>query len=120
MVLRQSQSSKEMALKMAGRLQITTAVLVWKVVLVLVFCTASLGQSSQQSENTDKRSREKFQVTVPNRPANSLHSGEQGEQRSEIKFAPSTRIVTAKVHVEDPNGYFLPNLRPENFAVYED
>jgi VWFA-related protein len=104
---------------MTGRSQITT-VLVWKAVLVLVFCASSLGQSSQQSENTDKRSREKFQVTVPNRPANSLHSGEQGEQRSEIKFTPSTRIVTAKVHVEDPNGYFLPNLRPENFAVYED
>jgi len=22
--------------------------------------------------------------------------------------------------VEDPNGYFLPNIRRENFAVYED
>jgi VWFA-related protein len=107
-----------MALKMTGRSQITT-VLAWTAVLVLV-CASSQGQSSKQSENTDKQSREKFQVTVPNRPANSLHSGEQGEQRSEIKFTPSTRIVTAKVHVEDPNGYFLPNLRPENFAVYED
>jgi len=28
--------------------------------------------------------------------------------------------VTIKLHVEDPNGYFLPNLRRENFAVYED
>jgi hypothetical protein len=25
-----------------------------------------------------------------------------------------------KLHVEDPNGYFLPNLRRENFVVYED
>ncbi len=31
-----------------------------------------------------------------------------------------TRTVTIKLHVEDPNGYFLPNIRPENFAVYED
>lgn len=108
-----------MALKMTGRSQITT-VLAWTAVLVLVFCASSLGQSSQQSENTDKQSHEKFQVTVPNKPANSLHAGEQGEQRSEITFTPSTRIVTAKVHVEDPNGYFLPNLRPEHFAVYED
>lgn len=104
---------------MTGRSQITT-VLVWTAVLVLVFCASSLGQSSQHSENADRQSHEKFQVTVPNRPANSLHSGEQGEQRSEITFTPSTRTVTAKVHVEDPNGYFLPNLRPEHFAVYED
>jgi VWFA-related protein len=29
-------------------------------------------------------------------------------------------MVTIKLHVEDPNGYFLPNIRRENFAVYED
>jgi VWFA-related protein len=31
-----------------------------------------------------------------------------------------SRTVTIKLHVEDPNGYFLPNIRRENFAVYED
>ena len=108
-----------MVLKMTGRLQIT-AVLV--LTSVLVFFTSSRSLSSQQPDDADKhkQSREKPQLTVPNRPGSSLYSGEQGEQRSEIKFAPSNRIVTAKVHVEDPNGYFLPNLRRENFAVYED
>jgi VWFA-related protein len=28
--------------------------------------------------------------------------------------------VTIKFQVEDPNGYFLPNIRRDNFAVYED
>jgi len=28
--------------------------------------------------------------------------------------------VTIKLQVEDPNGYFLPNIRRENFVVYED
>jgi VWFA-related protein len=108
-----------MVLKMTGRLQITTVLVLTS---VLVFFTSSRSLSSQQPDDVDKhkQSREKPQLTVPNRPVSSLYSGEQGEQRSEIKFAPSNRIVTAKVHVEDPNGYFLPNLRRENFAVYED
>jgi VWFA-related protein len=29
-------------------------------------------------------------------------------------------MVAIKLRVEDPNGYFLPNIRRENFAVYED
>jgi len=108
-----------MALKMTGRSQITTVLVLTS---VLFFCASSRSLSSQQPDDADKhkQSREKPPLTVPNRPASSLYSGEQGEQRSEIKFAPSTRIVTAKVHVEDPNDYFLPNLRRENFAVYED
>jgi VWFA-related protein len=108
-----------MVLKMTGRLQITTVLVLTS---VLVFFTSSRSLSSQQPDDADKhkQSREKPQLTVPNRPGSSLYSGDQGEQRSEIKFAPSNRIVTAKVHVEDPNGYFLPNLRRENFAVYED
>jgi VWFA-related protein len=28
--------------------------------------------------------------------------------------------VTLELQVQDPNGYFLPNIRRENFAVYED
>jgi Ca-activated chloride channel homolog len=60
------------------------------------------------------------EVSVPNRPAAPLFKGEQGAQTSEIEFAPSSRTVTLKLRVEDPNGYFLPNIRRENFAVYED
>jgi len=60
------------------------------------------------------------QVTVPSRPQNPIYSGEQGPQKSEIEFAPASRTVTIKLQVQDPNGYFLPNIRRENFVVYED
>ena len=60
------------------------------------------------------------QVTVPSRPESPIYSGEQGPQKSEIEFAPVSRTVTIKLQVQDPNGYFLPNIRRENFVVYED
>jgi VWFA-related protein len=50
----------------------------------------------------------------------SLFTGEKGSERSEIEFAPASRTVTLNLQVKDPNGYFLPNIRRENFAVYED
>jgi VWFA-related protein len=49
-----------------------------------------------------------------------LYKGEQGPQRSEVEFNPANRMVTIKFHVEDPNGYFLPNIRRDNVVVYED
>lgn len=57
---------------------------------------------------------------VPSKPTKPLHEGQPGEQGSEIEFTPASRIVTMKLAVEDPNGYFRPNIRRENFAVYED
>jgi VWFA-related protein len=74
----------------------------------------------QESQTSGPSSRKETQLTVPNRPSNPLFHGEQGKQPSEVTFVPLTRTVTAKFHVEDPNGYFIPNLRRENFAVYED
>jgi VWFA-related protein len=76
--------------------------------------------SPQNARTSPQSSTTGSQVTVPNRPVAPLYEGEQGLQRSEIEFAPTSRTVTIKFHVEDPNGYFLPNLRRENFAVYED
>ena len=60
------------------------------------------------------------QIHVPNRPASALFQGAQGKQRTEIHFDPSTAIVTVKLLVQDANGYFIPNIRRENFAVYEN
>src|SRR5258705_8847815 len=74
---------------------------------------SSAQQSAQQAGQDSE-------VTVPDRPASPIHSGEQGPQQSETLFAPATRTVTIKLQVEDPNGYFLPNIRRENFVVYED
>lgn len=85
--------------------------------LVLLFAATYADRSAPaQYEQSDQES----QLTVPNRANNPLYKGEQGAQKSEVDFAPLTRTVTIKCHVEDPNGYFLPNLRRGNFAVYED
>ncbi len=59
------------------------------------------------------------QVQVPNRPA-ALFTGEQGKQRTEIHFDPATSAVTMKLLVQDPAGYFIPDLHRDNFAVYEN
>jgi len=61
------------------------------------------------------------QVTIPNRPSKPVFQGQEGERSSsEISFDRLTRTVTVKLSVQDPNGYFIPNLRPDNFAVHED
>src|SRR5258706_6482481 len=61
------------------------------------------------------------QVAVPNPPTKPLFQGRQGEQRSsEVHFDPTTRTVTMKLSVQDLNGYFVPNLHRNNFAVFED
>ena len=92
------------------------------VLLLLFFVPAALSRSRtlQASKTQASQPGQETQVTVPSTPAAPLYKGEQGAQNSEVEFNPSTRIVTVKFHVEDPNGYFLPNLRRENFAVYED
>jgi Ca-activated chloride channel family protein len=66
------------------------------------------------------RSKTAGQVRIPNRPATALFQGEQGKQRTEIHFDAATGLVTLKVLVQDPSGYFIPNIRRENFAVYEN
>ena len=72
-----------------------------------------------QATSTEK-SGQSPEVAVPSRPAKPGYEGQPGEQGSEIEFTPASRIVTMKLMVDDPNGYFRPNIRRENFAVYED
>jgi Ca-activated chloride channel family protein len=58
-------------------------------------------------------------LQVPDRPA-ALFTGEQGKQRTEVHFDPATGDVTMKLLVQDPAGYFIPDLHRDNFAVYEN
>jgi VWFA-related protein len=74
----------------------------------------------QQATSSAQHAGQESPVTVPSRPSAPLYQGEQGTQQSEITFVPLNRTVTVKFQVEDPNGYFLPNIRRDNFAVYED
>jgi Ca-activated chloride channel family protein len=89
-------------------------------VLFVSSVPGTLALPPQQSSTAPQQSAQSPQVTVPARPDNPAYTGQQGAQQSEIEFVPATRMVTIKLHVEDPNGYFLPNIRRENFAVYED
>jgi VWFA-related protein len=61
------------------------------------------------------------QVTIPSRPAKSIFQSEPGKlQALRIAFDPRIQLVTVTLSVEDSEGYFIPNLRRDNFAVYED
>ena len=58
-------------------------------------------------------------VQIPARPA-ALFAGEQGRQRTEVHFDPTSSTVTMKLLVQDPAGYFIPDLHRDNFVVYEN
>src|ERR1700704_1684290 len=60
------------------------------------------------------------QLRIPNRPSTPIFKGEQGKQRTDIQYDPATGLVTIKLLVQDPNGYFIPSIRRENFVIYED
>lgn len=89
----------------------------------LLFCAALASGHApgiQESSAAKEQNKQQSTVTVPSRPQNSLYKGEQGPQRSEVEFTPSSRKVVMKLRVQDPSGYFVPAIRRENFAVYED
>src|SRR3984957_13355830 len=77
---------------------------------------ATIAQSA--SKSADQKSG--AQVQVPNRPTSPLFNSTQGTQKTEIRFDPATGMVTLKLLVQDPNGYFIPNLGRDNFVVYEN
>lgn len=60
------------------------------------------------------------QIRIPNRPEKPLFQGQQGKQKTEIHFDPATGMVTLKLLVQDPSGYFISNIRRDNFVVYEN
>jgi len=60
------------------------------------------------------------QIHIPSRRPTPLFEGKEGKQKTEIHFDPATHMVTVKLLVQDPNGYFIPNIRRDNFVVYEN
>jgi Ca-activated chloride channel family protein len=75
-----------------------------------------LGQSRVQGTLADTGGK----VRIPSRASTSLFQGEQGKQRTEIHFDQATGAVTLKLLVQDTSGYFIPNLRRDNFVVYDN
>jgi Ca-activated chloride channel homolog len=84
-----------------------------KIVPLLLWATLASAQSVTGAAS------HRHQVQIPNRPA-ALFTGEQGKQRTEIRFDPATSSVAMKLLVQDSTGYFIPDLHRDNFAVYED
>ena len=91
-------------------------------VCISALCLATLSAQvlSPANSQTKRPTAQTGRVRVPDRPVSSLFQGKQGKQRTETHFDPSTGMVTVKMLVQDPNGYFIPNIRRENFVVYEN
>ncbi len=92
-------------------------VLTSAILLVIASSVPAIAQSGQRSSPGQPSSGE---VQIPNRPVKSLFRGQQGKQHTEIYFDRATGVVTMKLLVQDPNGYFIPNLRADNFVVYDN
>jgi VWFA-related protein len=90
---------------------VSIAILIW---------ISSLGSPAVAETASSKSPRNPDQVKIPSRPSKSLFEGEQGKQKTEIHFDPNTGEVTVKFVVQDPHGYFIPNIRRDNFVVYEN
>jgi VWFA-related protein len=88
--------------------------------LLLFIAPATKDAYAQSSSADQDATRAAEKVHIPNRAQNPLFNGQQGKQRTEIHFDPETGIVTLKLLVQDPNGFFVPNIRRENFVVYEN
>jgi len=85
--------------------------------LILLLSTQANSQNSQPQNPQPKKA---GQIRIPTQAATPLFAGKQGKQKTEISFDPATRMVTLKFLVQDPNGYFIPNIRRDNFVVYEN
>jgi Ca-activated chloride channel homolog len=88
--------------------------------LLVVFANGQSQRPAHTSNDAPPRAAITGQIQIPDRPSNSLFIGQQGKQRTEIHFDPATGLVTLKLLVQDLHGYFIPDLRRDNFVVYEN
>ena len=96
-----------------------------KVTIMLALLLLSAQAASQETPGS-KAGKHSPQTTapgeiqIPNRSPVPLFKSKQGKQKTEISYDPTTRMVTLKLLVQDPSGYFVPNIRRDNFVVYEN
>jgi VWFA-related protein len=91
--------------------------------LVALLDAQTAGQSPPvQASNSSRPMLESkgSQVSIPSRSSTPLFKNKQDRQKTEISFNLVTRMVTIKMLAQDRNGYFIPNLRRDNFVVYEN
>src|ERR1700688_1864008 len=87
----------------------------------LLLSTALISGAGWRAQDTTARKKDSppasaGQVRIPNRPSAALFKGQQGKQKTEIHFDPESGLVTLKLLVQDPNGFFIPNIRRENLV----
>ncbi|HEV7520405.1 MAG TPA: hypothetical protein VGP89_04845 [Candidatus Angelobacter sp.] len=88
--------------------------------LLTTLSANAMGQAKAgKPASPDYRQTTGGRVEVPTRASSPLFKGPQAKQKTEIHYDPATRVVTIKLLIQDPNGYFIPNIRRENFVVYE-
>ena len=90
------------------------------VLLALLFSSSPASGQTLARRGQDAPQTGGGPVRIPNRASTPLFTGKQGPQKTEIHYDPATHLVTLKLLVQDPNGYFIPNIRRENFVVYEN
>jgi VWFA-related protein len=98
----------------------TRTLLAAATVVSLIAGTISAEASTQGSPQEKPTSNVSTSVRIPNRADKPLFRAQQGKQKTEIHYDRATGIVTLKLLVQDPNGYFIPNIRRGNFVVYEN
>jgi len=89
------------------------------VLVTLLFLAAPALNQERKSERAPTQART-GPLRIPSPPRAALFQSKQGRQTTEIHFDPSTGMVTLKLLVQDDNGFFIPNLRCDNFIVYEN
>src|SRR5437879_3731955 len=94
-------------------------------ILIIIASCASIpfvwgaSQAQQTGERAAHQTTGASHVTIPGSQTMQLCRNESSKQGSD-KFSPANRTVTLNLTVEDPNGSFMPTIRRENVAVYED
>jgi Ca-activated chloride channel family protein len=107
-------------MRMRVRNNVTTKLAIVLALLLSNAPAATQHRGDSTTSKPDSQSVGAGQVRVPNRAPAPLFNGKQGKQKTEISFDPATRMVTLKLLVQDPSGYFIPNIRRDNFVVYEN
>src|ERR1700744_4114171 len=95
----------------------TLKVAIMLALLLLTAQAASRGTPGSKTGKYDPQATVPGQIQIPNRSPAPLFKGKQGKQKTEISYDPTTRMVTLKLLVQDPRGYFIPNIRRDNFVV---
>jgi VWFA-related protein len=92
-------------------------------IVLLVLLHAEGASQSRAAQESAKQVHERASPRAnqsSNRNHQPLFKNKPGQQNTEIYFDRATGNVTLKLLVQDPNGNFIPDIRRENFAVYEN